>query len=85
MNSKQRKTLTRVFENPVRADIKWSDLEKLVVALGGKIYEGAGSRVLLVLNGERGDFHRPHPQKETKRYAVRLFRNFLILAGVEHD
>ena len=85
MNSKQKRTLQAVFENPVRANLKWSDLEKLIVALGGEVKEGSGSRVLLILNEEQGAFHRPHPQKEAKKYVVRLFRDFLTAAGVEDD
>lgn len=83
MNSKQKQILDAVFEIPVRANLKWRDLEKLVIALGGRVEEGAGSRVLLVLNEEQAAFHRPHPGKEAKRYAVRLFKEFLLSAGVK--
>jgi hypothetical protein len=34
------------------------------------------------LNGIVGTFHRPHPEKEAKRYQVRDAREFLIKAGV---
>lgn len=83
MNSKQKKVLDAVFGNPVRANIKWRDMERLVVALGGEVKEGAGSRVLLLLNGEQAAFHRPHPGNEAKRYVVRLYREFLITAGIK--
>ena len=33
MNSKHRKTLKALFENPVRSNIVWGDIEKLFVSL----------------------------------------------------
>lgn len=51
-------------------------------AQGAEITEGAGSRVRIALNGVRAVFHRPHPQKETDKGAVKSMRRFLIEAGV---
>ena len=82
MRKKHRKTFDRVFEDPVRADILWSDIESLLVALGAEITEGSGSRVRVFLNGVRAVFHRLHPQKETDRGTVRSIRRFLTGAGV---
>ncbi|MDD9909136.1 MAG: type II toxin-antitoxin system HicA family toxin [Ahrensia sp.] len=42
-----------------------------------------GSRVRFVKDGEIETFHRPHPQKEAKRYQVRAARNFLERIGVD--
>ena len=39
-----------------------------------EITEGEGSRVRIALNGVRAVFHRPHPQKETDKGAVRSMR-----------
>ena len=58
-------------------------MEKLLVALGGEIGEGRGSRVRVYLNGVRAVFHRPHPQKETDKGALKSVRRFLVEAGVE--
>jgi hypothetical protein len=52
------------------------------VACGGEISEGEGSRVRVVLNGVRGVFHRPHPQKETDKGAVKSVCRFLAEAGI---
>ena len=82
MRSKHRKTLDLIFEDPVRQDIHWSDVESLFVAQGAEITEGSGSRIRVFLNGVRAVFHRPHPQKETDRGTVRSVRRFLIEAGV---
>jgi hypothetical protein len=75
-------TLEAVFASPVRASIGWRDIEALFMACGGEISEGAGSRVRVALNGVRAVFHRPHPQKETDRGAVRSVRRFLTEAGI---
>ena len=83
MKSKHRKTLQAIFENPVRANILWTDIENLLVACGAEISEGRGSRVRIALNGIRAVFHRPHPRKETDKSAVMSMRRFLIEAGVQ--
>lgn len=82
MSSKHRQTLEAVFEDPVRANIPWREIESLLTAAGAEITEGDGSRVRIALNGVRAVFHRPHPQKETDRGAVRSMRRFLTEAGV---
>ncbi len=82
MNRKQQRTLLAVFEDPVRSNIAWRDIETLLEALGAEITEGAGSRVRVALNGLRAVFHLPHPQKETDKGAVRSVRRFLVEAGV---
>jgi hypothetical protein len=83
MNSKQRQTLEAVFSDPVSPTIAWADIESLLKAVGCKLTEGAGSRVKFEKGGIVAGFHRPHPQKETKRYAVRLTREFLIKLGIQ--
>jgi hypothetical protein len=72
-----------VFDDPVRANIVWRDIEALPVALGAEISEGIGSRVRVALNGVRAVFHRPHPRKEADRGMVRSVRRFLDEAGIE--
>lgn len=82
MTSKHRKTLHAIFDDPVRSAILWSDIEKLLIACGAEISEGRGSRIRVALHGVRSVFHRPHPQKETDKGAVRAVRRFLQEAGV---
>ena len=83
MNSRHEKTLKSIFERPERADIAWREIESLFIALGAEISEGNGSRVRVALKGVRAVFHRPHPQKETDKGAVRSVRRFLETAGVK--
>ena len=83
VDNKHRKTLEAIFEKPERANIEWKDIEALFVALGAEISEGSGSRVRVALKGVRAVFHRPHPQKETRKGAVKSVRRFLEAAGVK--
>ncbi|WP_288581535.1 type II toxin-antitoxin system HicA family toxin [uncultured Methylobacterium sp.] len=55
----------------------------MFVACGGEVLGGRGSRVRVALSGVRAVFHRPHPQKETDRGAVKSVRRFLLEAGIE--
>lgn len=76
-----RKTLQAIFQDPVRSNIPWTDIEKLLVALGAELSEGRGSRVRIYLNKVRAVFHRPHQQKEADKGAVKSMRRFLTESG----
>lgn len=82
MGPKHQRTLTAIFEEPVRSNIAWRDIETMLRAAGAEITEGAGSRVRVALGGVRAVFHRPHPQKETDKGSVKSMRRFLTEAGV---
>lgn len=82
MTGRHRKTLAAIFEDPVRADVAWSDVESLLRRLGAEIAEGRGSRTRVLLNGVPAVFHRPHPRKETDKGALKSVRHFLVKAGV---
>jgi hypothetical protein len=82
LRSKHRKTLEAIFADPVRANMPWGDIERLLVACGAEISEGRGSRVRIALKGVRAVFHRPHPRKETDKGAVVAMRRLLTEAGV---
>jgi hypothetical protein len=85
LNRKHDETLNAIFAKPVRANINWKDVESMLEALGAEITEGEGSRVCVVLNGRKAVYHRPHPQKETKKYVVRQLRDFLHEAGIDAE
>ena len=82
MNSKHRKTLAAIFEDPVSRTIPWAAVESLLLAAGARLVEGRGSRVRFEKDGEVATFHRPHPAKEAKRYQLRDARDFLERIGV---
>ena len=59
----------------------FSDIEALLVALGGQVHEREGSRVKITIKGEQWRCHRPHPGKEAKRYQVEEIRELLERIG----
>ena len=85
MNKKNRQILKDIFENQVRSNIAWSDIEKLLIALGAELSEGRGSRIRIALNGVRAVFHRPHPRRETDKGAIVSMRRFLTEAEVNEN
>ena len=80
--NKHESTLDAVFAEPTRGNISWRDIEGLFEHLGADLSEGRGSRVRVHLNGVRAVFHRPHPEKEAAKGAVKSVRRFLVNAGV---
>jgi hypothetical protein len=83
MKTKHEKVLRAIFVSPTSTNILYSDLEALLVALGGQVRAGSGSRVVLQLGDRHLHQHRPHPGKEAKRYQVEEIRAFLRVAGYE--
>ncbi|MRG56189.1 addiction module toxin, HicA family [Phyllobacterium sp. SYP-B3895] len=82
LSTKHKATLAAVYADPVRAQLPWRDIEALFIACGAEVSEGHGSRVRVALRGVRAVFHRPHPQKETDKGAVKAVRRFLNEAEV---
>ncbi len=85
MNRKQQKTLRAIFTTPTPANINFSDIEKLIIALGGEIIQGSGSRMSFWLGSQSLFAHRPHPSKEAKKYQVEAIREFLEMAGIRNE
>ncbi|MEB0140186.1 MULTISPECIES: type II toxin-antitoxin system HicA family toxin [unclassified Undibacterium] len=81
MNSKHLSTLADIFTDPVSAALEWRKIEALFIACGAITVEGNGSRVRFELNDVVATFHRPHPEKEAKRYQVRDAREFLLTSS----
>lgn len=77
MNSRHRKTLAAIFAKPTSATIPFSDVEALILALGGEVKEGAGSRVSLRLGTAVKHAHRPHPGRAAKKYQIEEIREWL--------
>jgi hypothetical protein len=83
LTSKQRKTVRAIFEDPIRSDVEWTDIEKLLRGLGAELSEGRGSRVRVYLRGVRAVFHRPHPRKTTDKGALKSVRRFLTETSID--
>ena len=76
MKAKHRRVLEAIFVVPTRGNVVFSDIEALIIALGGDIREGAGSRIVFEPKGSRQYLHRPHPGKEAKKYQVEELREW---------
>ncbi len=76
MTAKNRRVLEAIFAIPTRGGIVFSDIEAMVIAIGGGVREGAGSRVMFELKESRRYLHRPHPGKEAKKYQVEELREW---------
>jgi hypothetical protein len=73
-----------MFEEPTRADVRWSDFIALYRALGGdkpKTGKTAGSRRRLRLRGVKAVLHEPHPRPEMPKGSVESARDLLRNAG----
>lgn len=79
---KHERALAAIFADPVQANVTWADTESLLRNLGAEVTEGKGSRVRVALKGRRAVFHKPHPEKEISKLAVKSVRRFLAEAGV---
>jgi hypothetical protein len=82
MSNKQLRTLKRVFDTPTRSDVTWAEVESLLRARGAMFREGPGSQIRTSLGQSILSIHKPHPQKELKKYAVERVRDFLREVGL---
>lgn len=79
---KHGKVLAAIFQNPIRSNVKWRDVEALFVHHGAEITEGDGSRIHVELNGALASFHRPLPRPDANKGAIKSVREFLTSAGI---
>lgn len=80
---KHQKTVELIFRHPPSANVKWGDIEALLLQLGAEVSEREGSRVGIRLFGERRVFHRPHPLPDTDKGALASIRKWLEENGVK--
>lgn len=85
MKKKSTKTLQLIFAHPISSNIKWKDIEALMIELGAEVLEREGSRVAIVWKDEVKVFHRPHPSPDTDKGAVASLRKWLDSKGVKND
>jgi len=82
LRAKHKRTLKAIFAHPLSGNIRWADIEALVLAVGGYVEQGEGSRVHFLINGRPATFHRPHPRPTTDKGAISAFRKFLTEARI---
>jgi len=77
MKRKHSKTVELIFHRPVSGNIKWKDIESLLLSLGAETVEREGSRLEVYLFGVVRVFHRTHPSPDTDKGAVAAIRKWL--------
>ena len=77
VKAKHRRTFEAIFSTPTRGGIVFSDIEALIVSLGGEVRQGEGSRIVFEIKNSRKYLHRPHPGKDAKKYQVEELREWL--------
>jgi hypothetical protein len=83
MTNTHRKTLTKLFQDPIPANLSWWEIENLFLALGAIVKEGRGSRIRVKFpDVPPAVFHRPHPRNEVDKGAVKSVRRLLIDANI---
>jgi len=93
MNNKHKKTLKRLLTKPVLSNIKFDDVDKLLVALDLERIEASGSRITYKFDDDNFiTLHsfwyplegcKPHPNNEIKRYVVKKLQILLFNIGVK--
>ena len=82
LSGRHKATAKAIYERPTRADVSWISFAALVIALGGAITHGKGSRRRIVVGTRRANLHEPHPSPNMAKGAVEDARDCLKLLGV---
>lgn len=82
MNSKQLRTLKRIFDNPNSVGCDLDGSREPFAGEGGDIQGGARFSIRTSLGQALLSIHKPHPQKELKKYALERVRDFLREVGL---
>ncbi|AIR61973.1 hexulose-6-phosphate synthase [Cedecea neteri] len=82
LRNKHHQTLIQIFTKPVPFGVKWQDVERLILAPGGDVSPGRGSRIRFQLNGSIAHYHRPHPSPETDKGAITNLKECFESIGV---
>jgi len=75
--------LEAVLAALVSGTLPWADIEALLAACGAGVIEGRGLRVRFEKDSEIEILHRPHPEREAKRYQAPGGRAFQTRLGIE--
>ncbi len=81
MKAKHRKILAAIFADPFNGNMKWADIEALLIAPGCQAIKGADSSVTFERDSIRVYFHSPHPEKKALWYRVKDAREFITWIG----
>lgn len=76
MKKKHFKTLAAIFAKPTNGNIKWQDIESLLLACGATITP-SGKGMKISLGGQKLAYHRPHGRNNAGEGLVKRVRRLL--------
>ena len=68
--------------SPLPANIRWSEVESMLLAMGIEVRQRSGSRVMLRFGEYKYTVHLPHPSPNMRHDRVRDLVKFLRRIGV---
>ena len=83
--SRHERTLNAMRRRPRPSNLRWADIENLLLYLGAVVREGKGSAISVTLNGVSAYFHRPHPGDKARRWHIETALRLLEEAGMGPD
>lgn len=86
LNSKQHRTLERIFQTPTPSDIRSDEVKTLIKALGGEVSvkgRTSGSRIRIYIGEAYLNMHDPHPEPVLCKAAVKDLKIFFERIGIE--
>jgi hypothetical protein len=81
MSHKHATLITRIFHDPVSANIHWREVESLLGHLGAELEQLTGGRTRVRLAHAEIVLHRPHHGSTIDPHAVHDLRGFLAASG----
>ena len=81
--SKHERTLNALRRHPRPSNLRWADINSLLVHFGAVVREGRGSAISVTLNGITAYFHRPHPDDKARRWQIEIALRLLQEAGAD--
>lgn len=90
INKKHKELIVKICTDPIPSDIKWKEIhnlaEALIKELGGKAdTKRNGSRVCFKIGNRKMILHKPHPNPEVDKGALKQIRECLYNEGVVYE
>ncbi len=81
LSSRNRRTLSRIFQHPMAMNLSWRDVIHLFEALGAEIESASKDKLKVALNGVERSFRPHHHKTVSNKDEVVELRHFLEQAG----
>ncbi len=81
MSHKQEHLLRAIFQDPLRSNIHWREVESLLQHLGARVEPIVGARFRVQLGGYEFVLHHPHQGNVCSKQDIKHLRQCLANAG----